>query len=199
MRRLAAVLAALALAGCSLGRDAPVAHYVLQDGGAPRAAAASAPPGRPTLLVEATGAESFYDATAIAFSRSPGTRGAYQYAFWTERPGRALQRLLLARLDGAGLYAAVVPAAAGVAGDLELHTELDALYHDAASSPGVARVRVTAALVDRRAQRLVARRTFEREAPASAYSAGGAVDGFNAAVGGVLDDLVAWLQALPER
>ncbi len=199
MRALATALAVLLLAGCSLTREAPVTHYVLRDGGA---APAVAPPSRAagrTLVVAGTVADSFYDSTAIAFSRGEGSRGSYQYAFWTERPGRALQGLLVARLAAAGLYAAVLPAAVGLPGDLELQTELHSLYHDAREAPGAARVRVTATLVDRRQQRLLARRTFEAEAPASAYSAAGAVDGFSAAVGRVLDELVAWLRESAPR
>lgn len=194
MRTVAAALAVLLLAGCSLTREAPVTHYVLRDAGAaPGAAPAAGAPGR-TLVVAGTAADSFYDTTAIAFSRGEGSRGSYQYAFWTERPGRALQGLLVARLSAAGLYAAVLPAAVGLPGDLELQTELHSLYHDVREPPGAARVRLTATLVDRRHQRLLARRTFEAEAPAGAYSAAGAVDGFGVAVGRLLDELVAWLR-----
>ncbi|HSO06091.1 MAG TPA: ABC-type transport auxiliary lipoprotein family protein [Pelomicrobium sp.] len=199
MKTLAAALAVLLVAGCSLTREEPVVHYVLRDGGAARSVAGAARPADRTLVVAGTVTDSFYDTTAIAFSREEGKRGAYQYAFWTERPGRALHGLLVARLAAAGLYAAVVPSAVGLPGDLELQTEVHSLYHDVREAPGVARVRLTATLVDRRQQRLLARRTFAAEAPASAYSAAGAVDGFNAAVRRVLDDLVVWLREIPPR
>jgi cholesterol transport system auxiliary component len=195
MRRLFLMAAALIAAGCSFTRSEPLVYHVWRDPGV----AAPAPPARPagaTLLVAPPAADSFYDTTAIAFSRAEGTRSHYQYAQWTERPGRALQGMLVARLEAAGLFAAVAPSTAGVAGALELDVRLHALYHDAAAAPGMARVRLTAQLVDRGERRLVAQRTFERSAPASAYSAAGAVDGFNAAVGGVLDELTGWLRSV---
>ncbi|MFZ5557540.1 MAG: ABC-type transport auxiliary lipoprotein family protein [Pseudomonadota bacterium] len=196
-RWLVAVVTAALVGGCSFTRQEPLVYHVLRDPAA--APAAAAPPAESVLLVAAPSVESFYDTTAIAFSRSEGTRGHYQFAFWTERPGRALQGLMLARLESAGLHRAVAPATSGVAGHLELQTELRAIYHDASAPPGFARVRLTASLVDRRQQRLLARRTFERTAAATDYSAAGAVDGFNAAVGGVLDDLVVWLREAPAR
>lgn len=195
MRRAFLMAAALLVAGCSFTRSEPLVFHVWRDPGAaapaPRERASAA-----TLLVALPAAGSFYDTTAIAFSRAEGTRGYYQYAQWTERPGHALQGMLLARLESAGIFATVAPTTTSVAGALELDVRLQALYHDAASQPGVARVRVSAQLVDRSERRLVAQRTFERAAPASAYSAAGAVDGFNAAVGGVLDDLTAWLRSV---
>jgi cholesterol transport system auxiliary component len=197
MKRLAVVLMALLVAGCAFTRSEPVVYHVLRDPGPAAMPGVAARPPSGILLVSATATDSFYDTISIAFSRGEGTRGYYQFAFWTERPGRAFQRLLLERLESAGLYATVAPATSGVAGDLELHTELQSIFHDAAAPPGIARVRLTAALLDRRDRRLVTRRTFERSVPVAEYSAAGAVNGFNAAVGLLLDDLVAWLREAP--
>jgi hypothetical protein len=44
-------------------------------------------------------------------------------------------------------------------------------------------------------QALVARHTFSRWAPAASYDAAGAVQGFSEAIGAILDDVVAWVDA----
>ena len=61
-----------------------------------------------TLVVPPTSAASFYDTQDLVFSRSPGTRGYYQFNSWTERPGRAIHELLVARLEGSGLVQAEI-------------------------------------------------------------------------------------------
>jgi cholesterol transport system auxiliary component len=66
------------------------------------------------------------------------------------------------------------------------------MVHDAATMPGTSRVIVTAELIERAHRTPVARRTFTGEAPAASPDAAGAVAGFNAATGSVLDDIVAW-------
>jgi len=58
--------------------------------------------------------------------------------------------------------------------------------------PGISRVTVTAELIERAPRKVLARRTFTREAPAASHDAAGAVAGFNEAAGAVLDDIVAW-------
>ena len=189
--RAALVLLVLAMAACTTMREQPVVYYVLRDGAAP-----PAPPvrlGRSTLLVAPMEVERFYDTTAIAFSRAPGTRGYYRYAFWTDRPGQTLTRLLLARLETAGAFSGVALTTSGVDGDFILNTTLAEFYHDAATAPGVARVRVTAELVDRRTQRLVARKTFDHAAPAASYDAAGEVAGFRQAMGAILEALTLWV------
>ncbi len=196
--RAGAALAGLALllmlSACMTLREQPAVYYVLGDGASPSASPALAQGVSPRLLVAPTEVESFYDTASIAFSRAPGTRGYYQYAFWTERPGQAFTRLLAARLEAAGAFSSVALSTSGVDGELMLNTTLTELYHDAAGAPGVARVRLTAELVDRRSRRLLARRTFDQAAPAASYDASGAVAGFQRAIAALLDDLSRWVQ-----
>jgi ABC-type uncharacterized transport system auxiliary subunit len=73
-----------------------------------------------------------------------------------------------------------------------LATHLVEIYHDAAAVPGASRITVTAELLERAHRTPVARRTFTGEAPAPSNDAAGAVAGFNAAAGSVLDEIVAW-------
>ena len=188
----------IALAGCvSLGSQEPQRYYVLD---APAAKAAPARTARAaTLLVTPTTASTFYDMQDIAYSRAPGARAYYQYHSWTDRPGRRLTELLVARLERDGAFKAVAAVVAGVHGDYILNTHLTEFYHDAAVVPGSARVVLTAELVDPARRVLLARRTFEQTAPAATYDAPGAVRAFDQAVAAVLGDLSAWIDGVAPR
>lgn len=188
---------ALLLGGCiNIGdksSGAAVVHYVLSD----PAAATSSGPDRaadalPTLLVLDTTAASFYDTEQLVFSRSAGTRGQYQFARWTERPGKRFADLMRARLDRQGAWH-VSDAGGYVRGDLLLDTELAEFYHDAASNPGQVRLVLRAELVDLKQRRLLGRREFVQQAPLASYDARGAAEASNVAVGRALDELAAWL------
>ncbi len=83
----------------------------------------------------------------------------------------------------------------GAAGGLVLRTHLEEIYHDAAQPPGAARIAISAQLVDPASRSVVARRTFVRAAAATSYDAPGAVQGFDQALGALLDDIVVWVGA----
>ena len=191
---------ALLLGGCiNIGDKsggAAVVHYVLSD---PAAAASSVPEraaaALPTLLVLDTTAGSFYDTEQLVFSRSAGTRGQYQFARWTERPGKRFADLMRARLDRQGAWH-VSDAGGYVRGDLLLDTELAEFYHDASSNPGQVRLVLRAELVDLKQRKPLGRRVFEQQVPVQRYDAGGAAAASNVAVGRVLDELAAWLATL---
>jgi cholesterol transport system auxiliary component len=205
----------LALSGCaSLGQNTSstaVVYYVLNDAGpqatptpplagAPKDAdplRAKVPQGRVesnarTLLVLDTTAGGFYDSDQLVFSRSAGTRGQYQFARWTERPGKRFADLLRARLDRLGRYR-VVAAGGYVRGDLMLDTRLVEFYHDATREPGQVRLELRADLVDMKQRTLLGRHTFEQQVPVTTYDAAGAAQASSLAVSRVLDDLTGWL------
>lgn len=195
MKHAAALIALAVLAGCSLipaGRPKPVSHHLLS------VPAATAPagvprPGAPVLLVRETETPGAFQNVRLVYSRSPGTLNYYQYARWAETPPRALNAVLRQRLNAAGLYVAVVPLGAGVSADYQLNTRLLGFQHDAVSAPGLARVSLEAELVDRRDARLVARQTFQAEAPSASYDAQGAAVALGQASGKLLDEVTAWL------
>ena len=202
----------LALSGCaSFGQNTSspaVVYYVLNDADPataqtplPADALKDSDPLRanapvesyaPTLLVLDTTTGGFYDSDQLVFSRSAGTRGQYQFARWTERPGRRFTELLRARLDQLGRYQ-VAPAGGVVRGDLMLDTRLVEFYHDATSEPGQVRLELRAELVDLKQRRLLGRHTFEQKVPLTTYDAAGAAQASSQAVSRVLDDLSAWL------
>jgi ABC-type uncharacterized transport system auxiliary subunit len=175
MKRALALFAAALVAGClSSGPREAERYFILDAPPGPRAAS--------TVAVAASSAASFYDTQDIVYSRAPGTRAYYQFNHWTERPQRAIHAALASRLESGG----------GRSG-LALRMHLEEIYHDAAAPPGTARIAVTAQLVDAASRSVLARRTFERSAPAASYDAAGAVQGFRQALGALLDDVVAWV------
>lgn len=195
---VALAFALSALTGCvNFGDkdDAPaVVYYVLKDP-APPAAERRMRQGAPTLLVLDTTAGGFYDTHQFVFSRSPETRGQYQFARWTERPGKRFAELMRARIDQQGAWH--VSAAGGyVRGDLMLDTALVEFYHDATSAPGVMRLELRAELVDLKQRKLMGRRVFNQEVPLTRYDAAGMAQASNIAVGQALDELTAWLSTL---
>ena len=186
-----------ALTGCvSLGdsSDTPAAvYYVLNDAAPATAAPAVHPPVTVTTLrVLDTTTGRFYDTERLVFSRSADTRGHYQFARWTERPGRRFADLMRTRLDHQGIWN--VSAGDGYVGaDWLLDTELIAFYHDATSNPGQVRLVLRADLVDTRQRKLLGRRVFEHQVVLESYDAAGAAQASSLAVSRVLDDLTAWL------
>ncbi|HEX5768945.1 MAG TPA: ABC-type transport auxiliary lipoprotein family protein [Burkholderiales bacterium] len=185
------------LTGCvSPGARQPQHFYVLEDIGKTfeaRAARAS------TLLLAPTTAAGFYDTQNIAYSRSPGTRAYYHYHSWTELPARRIGELLAARLEKSGGFRMVASMGTPVRGDVVLTTHLAELYHDAAAAPGVARIVLAAELTDPLKRAIVARKSFNATAPAASFDAPGAVQGFNQALAGLLDEVSAWIDAEAPR
>lgn len=182
LARVCALAALLtSLAGCvSFGAKEPHRYFVLEPARTVRAEAKSA--GAGTARLGAATAAAFYDTEAIAYSRAPGTRGYYQFNSWTERPGRRIGELLAQRLDRS-------PAQPGRV----LNIHLLELYHDAAASPGTARVSLAAELVDPARRALVGRKVFSSSAPAATYDAAGAVHACNLAVAALLDEVESWV------
>jgi cholesterol transport system auxiliary component len=183
------ILACMALlAGCVATTNLPpVQHYVLEDLGQAARARRTAEPGH-VLLVQPTSVSAFYDTQRLAYSRVAGQRAYYQFAAWTERPGRAFSELLSRRL-GAALTTA------GVKGHLVLHTRLEEIYHDAATTPGSVKIAVSAQLIDATGRRVGDRR-FTRSISTATENAAGAVAAGNQAITQVLDDIAGWIEGV---
>jgi cholesterol transport system auxiliary component len=144
------------------------------------------------LLVHPTSVAAFYDTQRLVYSRAEGQRAYYQFAAWTERPGRAFSELLIRRLGASATTS-------GVKGDLVLHTQLHELYHDASGKPGAVRIELSAQLVDTAGRLVGERQRFSRSVPAASENAAGAVEAANRAVSEVLDDIAAWIEGSRPR
>jgi len=187
----------LMAAGCvslDIGNDAgPQAQFRILDGGS-GAATASRSNGR-SLIVSPQPSASVDDSYALAYSRLPNQRAAYQFATWSDRPSNRLAQLLVERLATRRAFDSVTLAGRGVAGDLLLNISVNDFYHDAAASPGTARVEVAAELIDRNTRKLIARQTFAATAPVADPNSAAAATALSAASTKVLDDLVVWIEA----
>ncbi len=194
-KNLALLCFVIALTGCvslSEQRDKVAGvNYVMSDT-VPGNKPAAVRPDAPTLLVLDTTTSRYYDTDQLVFSRAPGTRGQYQFARWTERPGKRFADLMRTRLDQQNAWR-VSTAGGYVHGDVLLDTELVEFYHDAISNPGHVRLELRAELVDLKKHALMGRRIFEQNVPLTSYDAAGAASASNLAVSRALDDLGAWL------
>ena len=190
----AAVAGFVLLAGCLSFQDVPPREYYVLDDLAKAGASRAATPAGRVLLVSAASASPFYDTQNLVFSRAPGQRAYYQFAGWTERPGRRLNELLMRRLEARGGFKSVAATTAGVRGDLVLNTRLEEFYHDTGANPGSVRIEVSAELVDTAWRTIVAQRRFAQSVPAAGENAQAAVAAFNRAMTALLDEMSAWIE-----
>lgn len=193
MRRLSLLFAAVLLAGCvNVGgkRDLPVTvHYVLED----RAPGATGRPPAvaPVLIIPDVEVRGLHDGEPLVFARTADTRSTYQFARWTERPGKRLGTLMRARLDAAGWP--VVRAGSLVRGDWLLETQLIEFHHDASTEPGVFRMVLRAEIIDLGTRSVRARKTFAQSVPLARFDAAGAAEAASQATTATLETLVDWL------
>jgi cholesterol transport system auxiliary component len=188
---------ALLCAGCvsvEVGKDtAQQAQFRILDGSAAQQPAAR-PNGR-DLVIAPQPSAAVDDSFALAYSRAPNQRAAYQFATWSDRPSSRLSQLLVDRLDTRRAFNAVALVGRGVAGNLQLNLSVNDFFHDAASSPGTARVDVTAEMIDRSTRKLIARQSFSATAPVAQANSAAAAAALSVASRQVLDQLVAWTEA----
>jgi cholesterol transport system auxiliary component len=149
---------------------------------------------RHSLVVAPQPSAAVDDSFALAYSRAANQRAAYQFATWNDRPSNRLAQLLVDRLSARSTFTSVALLGRGVAGDLQLNLSVNDFYHDAAASPGTARVEVSAELIDRGPRTLLARRVFTATAPVEEANAAGAAAALSAASRDVLDQIVSWIE-----
>lgn len=196
IRTGALVAAAFVLAACVPQPARQLERYhLLEARGTPPQAKST----RATTLVVTSSAASFYETRAMVYSREPGTRAYYQYNRWTEPLSQRIGALLIGWLEASGAFRTVASARSAVTGTLMLFVHIGDAYHDAAEPPGSVHLALTAELTDPARRALLGRETFRRAAAASSHDAGGAVAAFGLAVGALLGDVVAWVDATAPR
>lgn len=197
MRSFLAAAALGFLAGCLPVPTAgpPQQYFVLSDLNNPAQGQRSAQPAGRALLVNPTVTSPFYDTQSLVYSRAAGQRGYYQFAGWTERPGRRFSELLVRRLEARDAFSSVASTTSGVRGDVVLNTRLEELYQDTGASPGRVVVEVTAELVDYTERTMVGRRRFSQSAATGGDNAAAAVSAFNQALTKLLDEVSTWVES----
>jgi ABC-type uncharacterized transport system auxiliary subunit len=190
----------LLVAGCvsvGVGNEAqPLRQHRLHDPGL--AAQARGAVRVPALLVQALPSAAVAETLSMAWSPRPDELATYQLATWTERPVRRVPRLLVRRLEAAGLAGAVAELGDPLTGDWLLTLRVERLEHDMATPPGTARLVLVAELFDRRRPGRVAQQRFESQAPVASADAAAAAAALSQALALSFDGLVRWLgEALP--
>lgn len=160
-RKIAAVVSALALAGCaglqSAGTE-PVHTYLLE---AQFDRAEQVRPIPLTLAVSPPRAAPGYDTARMAFVRQPHALEYFAKNRWTDAPAKMLSPLLVRVLEQRAGFGAVAPASGMVKGDVRLDTEIILLQQEFTTSPSRLHLMVRAQLVEQAGHRVLATQVFE--------------------------------------
>lgn len=195
LRRLPALGAmTLLLGACSLGSAPRRDFFLLRDAGAPGQPLPGAPIDR-VLLVSAMAPPGLYDSDRMVFSGDGSSRAYFQFGNWGERPAQSLQTLAESRLRETGRFRDVAASTSGLRGDLLLSLRLDELYLDSSAPPGRVLLSFSAELIDWTQRRLVARRTFHRDANVARSGTAGLAEAASQAMGALLGELAEWTVA----
>lgn len=147
----------------------------------------------PSIFLSDIQSSSFIDSTRIVFSEAPNTRAAYTSAEWVESPPRALENILVRRMQCAGLFRSVERRTSMVRTDYQLTVHLNDFFYNAIRSPGYVQIEGTAELIDLKTRRAVARRDLNINEEVAAVDIQSAVQAFQRASSTLGDELNSWL------
>jgi cholesterol transport system auxiliary component len=178
------------LGGCSSlqpTRDPDPALHVL----AP-ATVATAGAGRRDVVLEVAvpRAAPGFDTSRMVYVQRPYELEHFALHRWADAPARMLAPLLTQALERSDGFRTVVQAPTAVPADVRLSTELVRLQQDFTARPSRTQLALRVQLVDVRARRVLATRTFEDAEPAPTDDAYGGVTAANAALARVLAQVV---------
>jgi cholesterol transport system auxiliary component len=198
-RRAAALAAALALAACSnLFGGPPINLYHLTP---ERSFAASLPYRDVRLVVDVPSASPGLDTARIALVRPPVSFDYFAQSAWTDRAPLMVQAALLESFENSGRLTALGPDSLAAEPDFVLRSELrhfEAIYESPnPAAPPVARVALRVRLLSAANPRIVAEAAFARGETAAANDVPQIVAALNRALGGVIDEVVAWTLGNP--
>jgi cholesterol transport system auxiliary component len=191
----AALLAALALSGCSsiLGEKpkAPTVQYAPD----PRV---PADPSWPTanwqLSLSAPNAARMIDSLRIAVRPSGDEIQVYKGAAWAKLPSSMIEDSLLRTLEDSGKIAAVARQGSGIGADYKLVLDLrrfESDYGQGAALPS-ATIEINAKLMHNADQKVVASRTFLQAQPAATTAVPDVVNAFARALETVTGEIAGW-------
>lgn len=164
-QRFLAPALCLALCGCAAlgGKHEPYSIHTLS---APAASASAATPVDWQLLIERPHASRALDTARIAVVPRDGVIEYYANARWSDPVPDLLQdRLLHGFANDSRLRSSAV--AAGLSGDFSLATNVQQFGLELGSDGAMAVLNLTATLIDRPSNRIIARQGFQARIPAS--------------------------------
>jgi cholesterol transport system auxiliary component len=150
------------------------------------------------LLVDVPFAPAGLDTARIALSRSAVSIDYFADSEWIDRVPLMVQTALLDSFES-GAITAIDREAIGLRADLILKTDIrhfEALYDSRAGPPEVW-VAIVTRLVDPSGREVVAHASFERRKQAQGNDIAQIVLAFDEALGGVINDIVAWTARNP--
>ena len=184
----------LVLGGCAsmlpgADRDPPQL-YELRPAGS---FAANLPRIRAQLLVEAPSASASLRSSRIAIKMQPTKLDYLADSEWTDLATNLVQTLLVESFDNSGRIAGVARQGSGLRTDFLLKSDLREFHAELyRGTPARIRIRVHVRLVRWDDRDIVASRSFETAEPLAGESSEAIVASFDAAVGGVLKQIVEW-------
>lgn len=198
-----------ALAGLLLGSGcgsllpkaaSPPFLYALDSVPASGATTASATPAQatrvpgtaPTLVINPTRATPGFDSQHIVYVRVAHQREHFAHSEWVDTPARMLAPLIVAAVEHAGTFSAVVPLASGLDASLRLDTELLRLQQEFGAGPSRVRFTLRAYLLDGRTRRVLAWREFDETVASASEDPYGGVVAANRAVLRVMEQLATF-------
>jgi cholesterol transport system auxiliary component len=191
-----AVLAAIALQGCSALRPAttPTTAFYLLDS-TPVQPALPPPatvPGQrlaPVLMVNPPVAAAGFDSPRIIYVHKAHQLEYFAHSEWVDPPARMLGPLVVTAMARTGAFGAVVLTPGAASGVWRLDTAIIRLQHEFMTQPSQVHFTLRATLVDDKTRKLLAWREFDGYAPASSEDAVGGVAAANHVVQTVLSDM----------
>lgn len=199
--RLAAVTLVTSLVGlsaCSALKPTPLAppvRYTLDglntDVPAAPLARPSAPTA-PTLLISPPQAAAGLDSPHILYARQAHRLAYFAHSEWADTPARMLAPRLVAALDRAGVFRAVVSPPTAVKADLRLDTEVVRLQHNFDTTPSQVRLTLRATLSDNTTRQVLAQIELDHRADAASEDAHGGVVAANRATQQMLNALAVF-------
>lgn len=209
-RSLALAMAAAGLAlmtACSALKPTPVpppAFFALEGGPAGAAPAPRAVPTRsmsaaPTLLISPPQAGAGFDSQRIIYVRQAHQLEYFAHSEWVDTPARMLAPLMVAALDRAGSFRAVVATPTAANADLRLDTELVRLQHEFDVAPSRVRLTLRATLTDSATRQVLGQVDLDTRADAASQDAYGGVVAANHATWAMLQTLTVFCDQVVEQ
>lgn len=142
------------------------------------------------LEVSVPRAYSGYDTPRMAYVQKPFVLDYYADNRWADAPAHMVGSLLTQALERSGNFRAVVQAPTAIPADIRVNTELVRLQQSFATKPSRAELAFRVQLIDVRARRVLATRSFEETENATSEDAAGGVAAANVALERVLEQIV---------
>ncbi|MGE0586146.1 MAG: ABC-type transport auxiliary lipoprotein family protein [Flavobacteriaceae bacterium] len=145
---------------------------------------------RAQILVPVPTALASLDTERIVVRPEPAVINYLSGAQWADKLPRLFQARLVEAFDQSGRVARVGRTGEGLVADYQILAEIRAFHADPAA--GVAIAEIAVRIVNDRSGRIVASRTFSREAPLTGKGGSEIVAALDAAMRAAMTDIVGW-------